>query len=343
MNPDTPMPLFYRQPRVLQPGLHAGRSLAEPGRYGFAAQANAVPLLAAEMPEVARQLPVVFAGGELPHPVAVLGLRARQNLCVDAEGRWVGGAYVPAYLRRYPFIFLEDEARHELTLCIDEAATAAGPGDVDSALFDPAGEPTALTRSALAFCRDYQAHHLLTVEFCHAIAAAHLLVDRHADVRLDDGLRLGLTGLRVIDEARFSRLPAETFLAWRDKGWLPLIYSHLQSIGHWSNLVARGRQAEDGAGGRSVAAAAASSAMRGTPTTSATSVTLGTLGTSGTSATSAKSAKSARLAIPKPPAPSATETSASLQPSAHAVKAKGAKPTAATPRAKRTKAGAVSV
>ncbi len=230
------LPLFYSQPKVLHPGVHAGRSLARTDHYGFAARANAVPLLAAEVPAVARRLPVVFAGGEVPLPVAVLGLADGQNLCVDEQGRWQTGSYVPAYLRRYPFIFLEDEGRKQLTLCVDEAALAPA-GEGAHPLFDTNGEPSTLTRSALAFCRDYQAHHLLTVAFGEALAAAELLVERRADISLQDGQKLSLTGFKVIDEARFNQLTGEQLVEWRAKGWLALVYSHLQSIENWAPLL----------------------------------------------------------------------------------------------------------
>jgi len=236
------LPLLYRQPRVLQPGLHSGLGFAGNGLYGFAAEANAVPLLAAEMAATGRRLPIVFTGDALPQASAVLGLRARQNLCVDAGGRWLAGPHVPAYLRRYPFIFLEDSARQELTLCIDEAATVAVGADAP-ALFDSEGQPTAMTRSALAFCRDYQAHHLLTQAFCQAVAAAGLLVDRHADIALHDGRPLRLDGFKVIDEARFNQLPAETLAQWRDKGWLAPVYAHLQSLDNWRTLIDLAREA----------------------------------------------------------------------------------------------------
>lgn len=232
------LPLFYRQPRVLHPAQHGGLSLAREAGYGHAAGAHAVPLLAAEIPSACRQLPVVFTTGAHPTPVAVLGLRAGHNALVDADGQWRAGSYIPAYVRRYPFIFVEDEARNELTLCIDEAAAAVVPGS-DNPLFDADGQPSATTRSALAFCRDYQAHHLLTREFGDALADAGLLIEQQADITLLDGQRLTLDGFQVVDEAKFKGLSQKRFQQWRTKGWLPLVYAHLLSIGSWASLVDR--------------------------------------------------------------------------------------------------------
>lgn len=240
---DSSLPLFYQSPRVLTPGAHGQRSLAQDLGYAFAATTNAVPLVAEEMPVAGRHFPVVFSDEATPHPVAILGLRGQQNLFVGADGQWRAGAYLPAYIRRYPFIFLENEARTELTLCIDEAAEALVEGR-DRPLFDDGGQPTALTRSALTFCRDYQAQHLVAAEFAKALAEAGLLVDHRADVTLRGGERLSLAGFKVIDAERFAKLPDATFLAWRAKGWLPLAYAHFFSIGSWSALVDRVAGAE---------------------------------------------------------------------------------------------------
>ena len=235
----TALPLFYRQPRVLQPALHGRLGLSDEPQHSFAKQANAVPLLAAELPAACRHMPIVFTDEALPQPVAVLGLREQQNLFVDGQGRWVPGVYVPAYVRRYPFIFLEDSARHELTLCIDEAAPNVVADGSGQPLFDAAGQPAAVTRSALAFCRDYQAHHQLTRAFADALLSADLLVDQRAEANLAAGGSLGLQGFKVVDEARFKALPDAVFLHWRAQGWLPLVYSHLLSLGSWAGLVDR--------------------------------------------------------------------------------------------------------
>ena len=202
------LPQFYRRPAVLQPARHGRLGLKEGAGCGFAREANAVPLLAAEMAAACRHLPIVFSNEPLPQPLAVLGLRERQNLFVDAQGRWQAGVYVPAYVRRYPFIFAQDGARHELTLCIDEAAPQLVADGSGQPLFDAAGQPSATTRSALAFCRDYQAQHQLTRAFADALLTADLLVDQRAEASVAaGGAPLALQGFKVVDEARFKALP----------------------------------------------------------------------------------------------------------------------------------------
>ena len=140
-----------------------------------------MPLVATELPTACRHFPIVFTDGDQPTPVAVLGVRGQENLFVDAQGQWRAGAYIPAYVRRYPFIFMENEDRSQFTLCVDEKAASVVEGR-DNPFFDEAGEPTDLARSALEFCRDYQNQHAYTMEFARALAEADLLVENRADI-----------------------------------------------------------------------------------------------------------------------------------------------------------------
>jgi len=232
----TPLPLFYRQPQPLQAGLHAKLSLAKQPGYGFAAGANSVPLIASEMATACRHFPIVFTEGPQPSPVAVLGLRGEENLFIDDAGQWRANTYIPAYIRRYPFIFMENADQSQFTLCADMAAENITESS-ENPLFDAEGAPTPLTRSALEFCREYQNQHAYTAEFCRALAGADLLVENRADVTLPDGQRLTLSGFKIIDEAKFNALPEPDFLRWRANGWLMLVYCHLISIAAWPALL----------------------------------------------------------------------------------------------------------
>jgi hypothetical protein len=233
----TQFPILYQRPRALRADAHAKLSLSRTPDYSFAAGVNSVPLLATEMTAACRCYPILFVAADLPLPVALLGLRTDENLLVGQDGSWVEGAYIPAYIRRYPFIFLESEDKSELTLCIDEAAPALVSGGDN--LFFADGKPTAMTTQALSFCQDFQSHYNATAEFARALAAADLLVDNRADISLKNGETLSLSGFKVIDEARFNRLPEEEFLRWRARGWLHIVSCHFISIGSWAGLVER--------------------------------------------------------------------------------------------------------
>ena len=80
------------------------------------------------------------------------------------------GAYVPAYVRRYPFILLENPEQKQFTLCIDEAA--ARLGDADGEPLFQGDAPAVAALRARDFCSAFQAQAVATRAFADAVAGA---------------------------------------------------------------------------------------------------------------------------------------------------------------------------
>jgi hypothetical protein len=239
--PDTAqapsLPLFYQQPRPLDRVRHAATRLREPADLGFAASANNVPVLIEEFAHAASVYPIVFTMGAVPTPVALLGLRDRQNLFLrQREGAWTWNpdAYIPAYIRRYPLILMETQAAGEFTVCIDEAAEST----VGESLFTSDGELTEAGRNAIGFCQAYQNQIAATVEFTAALQAHGLLEQNNAEIKLASGETLNLVGFLVVNPKKFDELPDDVYLDFRRKGWIGLIHLHIASVLNWERLVA---------------------------------------------------------------------------------------------------------
>ncbi|WP_292225339.1 SapC family protein [Brevundimonas sp.] len=229
------LPLFYSQPQPLSPALHADWRLKD-GDAAFAAQTPFVPVVVGELAAAARTYPVVFAGGDA-QPLAVLGLEQR-NLFVDA-GQWAKDAYVPAYVRRYPFGFIATTNPEGFALAIDAGTDRVDQtGGEGAPLFDE-GQPTDLTRQALAFCDAFQGEAAATNAFAKALTTEGLLIERRADATLPDGRKLAVGGFQIVDADRFAALPDATVVDWHRKGWLALVHFHLASLERFSVLLDR--------------------------------------------------------------------------------------------------------
>ncbi len=230
------MPLFYKKPRPLDSRVHGKKQLKRDVDFSFATGTNSVPINSVEFALVQRSYPIVFSADPTPVPLAVMGLRNSENLFVEDSGQWAAGHYVPAYIRRYPFIFMEGPGGLQFVLCVDEDSkflTESG----GTALFEADGKPSQLTQNALNFCSAFQGNHVQTREFGEAMKRHNLLVENQANATIAGVEKVSLGGFKIIDEQRFNALPNEVFLEWRSKGWLHLIYSHLMSMANWANLV----------------------------------------------------------------------------------------------------------
>jgi hypothetical protein len=243
-SPKTQLPMFYRKPEALHPARHGALSLITRPDFSFAAAAHAIPIMASEMPAAMRSYPIVFVGPQKA-PVVITGLRQNENLFVEPDGSWSAPHYVPAYVRRYPFVLAEDKQPAErLTLCIDresdrivEAVVAplAGDGSVATPLFDGA-EPSQATRGALEFCNQFQMGFAATRAMIESIDALNLFVPRKSTVTLEGREVLNLTDFQVVDEAALNALGDDDFLQLRRSGALALIYCHLASSNSWNSL-----------------------------------------------------------------------------------------------------------
>lgn len=164
-----------------------------------------------------------------------MGLRSDENLFGNADGNWLPGAYVPAYVRRYPFILAEygrgiSWASSFATRMIPRSLCGRG-----RPLFAD-GEPSHLVRSSFELCKSLRAADLATAPFVEALLACGVPEGRAATVQLPSGGDLKMAGFATIDEAKFCALPDEAFLLLRRQGWMSAIYAQIQSTLNWSRL-----------------------------------------------------------------------------------------------------------
>ncbi|MDO8408718.1 MAG: SapC family protein [Phenylobacterium sp.] len=227
--------LFYENIAPITFAQHGTMRLRTPLDYGFAGGANAVPLTLSEIPLAAPWYPIAFSREPRPRPLAILGLREGENLFVDSKGRWREGAYVPIYVRRFPFVLGQEGEL--ITLCIENrpevlSETAGKP------LFD-GDRPSALLESAMTFCRSAQAAERATIPFVEQLLELDLLESRTAVVEVPEGAKVSLSGFLTIDESRFRGLSDEVFLDLRRRGWLAAIYAQMQAALNWGRLADR--------------------------------------------------------------------------------------------------------
>jgi hypothetical protein len=229
--------VFYRKLVALNTKEHANLRLSPiPSGYSFARETMLLPLAASEIVEAAREMVVVFvasANGQMA-PSALLGLRERENLFVSQEGKWAA-RYVPAFVRRYPFLLAMDPGSKQWSVCIDEQAESLNVDD-GTLLIASDGTPTDLLTDTLEFLNGCQAEFAQAAALAEELKAMGLLKDLTAEFRLSDGRMISLTGFSVIDEEKLKALDEAKVLALFQRGVLGLIYAHLQSLGNLARL-----------------------------------------------------------------------------------------------------------
>ena len=224
--------LFYTRPTRLNSVAHAKLCFTPSRNFEFARSVMAVPVMGVEFPLASRHYPIVFI--QDPKGVlsaqAVLSLTKETNAFVDDKGQWTA-TYVPAFVRRYPFILVEVPGKpDDFEIAFDEAS-----GCFDSKkgepLFDKEGKPTTLLQGQLDFLQQFHAEHRRTQHFMATLKSDGLLGPYNVDiVRGADQARFAVRNALVVDEAKLAALSAERALTYLKSGFFALIYAHLISL-----------------------------------------------------------------------------------------------------------------
>jgi hypothetical protein len=231
--------LIYEKVVPVNREAHRKLSVARTTSFDFARDVNTLPIVDVEFARVALETPVVFARTESGIvSLALLGTEQGRNAFVDDNGAWTA-SYVPAFLRRYPFVFATDPGADRMTLCVDEEFSGLNQDDRGERLFDSEGERTTYLSTVLSFMEEYQATFTRTQAFCQRLDDHNLLEEARVDYRLSDGRSGAVTGFLRVSPEKLRALPDEAVVTLFRSGDLDLIQLHLLSMNNAEALVAK--------------------------------------------------------------------------------------------------------
>ena len=231
--------MIYDNVVPLNRNTHREYSVKQTTSFGFAKATNTVPIVDVEFIKVALEMPILFAKtGTGVAALALVGAAQDQNAFVSADDSW-NGRYVPAFFRRYPFVFAVQEDGDRLTLCLDESYEGFNTENKGERMFDSDGVETSYTKNVLRFVEEYQAVFNRSQAFCDRLVASGLLEEARIDYRFHDGTTGGVTGFMRVSVEKLRELPDAKVVELFRSGDLDLIQLHLMSMQQVEPLVAK--------------------------------------------------------------------------------------------------------
>ncbi|WDF71101.1 SapC family protein [Novosphingobium sp. KACC 22771] len=234
------LPLFYNDLVPLNSRDHANFKSQSTDKATWLIGQHAVPLTVEEFPQAARHFPIVFSSGDQPVPLALMGLNEGVNVFVDAEGKLTSDVYVPAYVRRYPFMLarLTPDAQ-ELSLCFDPTTNLLGEEVDGAALFD--GEaPSEATKNMLQFCENFEEAGMRTAAFVEELKKHNLLMEGEVGIQQEGNDQpFVYRGFQMVDQAKLREIRGDVLRGWNQSGLLPLLFAHLFSLDLLREIFAR--------------------------------------------------------------------------------------------------------
>ena len=238
--PQPQLPLFYNQLEPLSLQQHGELRMRRMDVAPFVSKQHAVPVTVDEFAMVGRRMPIIFSVGDEPVPLALMSLNEGTNTFFDENGRWLEeDAYVPAYIRRYPFMLarLRPDSQ-EMSLCFDPTADFIGSFDEGERLFDDA-VPSATTKGILEFNEQFEQAGQRTQQFMAELKQLDLLTDGEVTITPEGSQPFTYRGFLMINEEKLKGLRGDQLRKMVQSGLLPLLYAQLFSISLMRDIFGR--------------------------------------------------------------------------------------------------------
>ncbi len=243
---DNNLPLLFSDLKPLSSIEHAKWKAKPSDAAPFLSKHHAIPLTIDEFASAQRFYPIIFSAGDNPVPLALMALNEGINTFIDDEGKLIGETYVPAYIRRYPFLLARlREDSDELSLCFDPTGDTLGEFEDGEALFTPEGNPTEATQAILQFCEQFEQAGQRTTAFMKELSDAKLLMDGEVSIQPEGSEAPFIyRGFQMVNEEKLRELKGDQLRRMMKSGLLPLVHAHLFSLGVMREIF--GRQIQQG-------------------------------------------------------------------------------------------------
>ena len=228
---------FYSNIMVLDKEKHKDLRLKIDNNYHIFSNTNALPIAGVEFIEASREHAIAFIDyqNEGIIPVYILGLRDNENLVLNPDNSWKY-SYVPAFVRRYPYIMVEPNEEGKSVICIDADYEGINDPKGDSIFIQEKDDikPAPPLESAIEMLQDFNAQLTRTREFTKRLEEYDLLQEITPQINLEDGRDFSIGGIYTIDEKKLLELEDEKALTLYRSGEMAWIYNQLASL---SNLL----------------------------------------------------------------------------------------------------------
>lgn len=234
--------MFYNNITPLSRETHRKWKFKPTADYAFAKDVHLTPLAGSEFAIASRNYPIVFASNKDDNnkenffPVAILSLIENKNFFVDAANRWLENAYVPAFIRRYPFMLAGKADAEELAVCVDTDSKMFNE-ILGAELFNDDGSVSQFLEDRIRFLNGFKGEMERTQQFVTMLESSELLVKKSLEVTSANGQNARLQDFWMVDEEKFNKMNGDHLAKFHKKGFLTWIVIHLLSLNNLPPLL----------------------------------------------------------------------------------------------------------
>ncbi len=229
---------MYQDLEILNKINHKNNSVKEIKDFSYAKNLMNAPITITEFFEACKNYPILFTKDKDENWFAsiMLGYKENENIFVDDKGVWDKLHYVPAFVRRYPFIFVEQKNNDELIVALNKDSLIIDKKNESRKLFNDKGENTEFLNNVIGFLNQFYVDSMATKEFIKQLDEWELLEEKIATVITPNQEQFNINGLYIVNEEKLKHLSKKKKDEICNKNAIPLITAHLISLSNIQKL-----------------------------------------------------------------------------------------------------------
>ena len=227
---------MYKKLEVLNKIQHKNKSVAEVSDFLYSKNLINAPIALSEFFEACKNYPIFFAKDKDNKwfSPALLGYKEGENLFVDKKGKWKELHYIPAFIRGFPFILVNQENKKEMVVSIDSEYLDEKKSS--KKLFDENGNNSEFLNGAINFLNQYYTDSLSANEFIKQLETWELLEEKVVNITNSKKEKFTLGGFFIVNEEKLKHLSKKKKDDICAKNAYALITAHLISLSNIQKL-----------------------------------------------------------------------------------------------------------
>ena len=227
---------MYKKLEALNKIEHKNKGVTEVTDFLYSKELMNAPIALSEFFEACKNYPILFAKDkdEKWFATILLGYKQGENLFVDEKGVWKELHYIPAFIRSYPFVLVNQENKKEMVFTVE--GDYLNEKESSKKLFDKDGENSEFLNGVITFLNQFYADSLATADFIKQLDDWELLEEKIVNITNKKEEKFSFNGFFIINEEKLKHLSKKKKDDICEKNAYSLITAHLISLSNIQKL-----------------------------------------------------------------------------------------------------------
>lgn len=211
---------MYKNVKTLNHSEHSFYRYSVPDNLYFAKNLTLIPITFSEIKLLCCEFPIVVVQNDSGFMLTIL-TGEKSNQALDENGKWKS-KYLPAFLRKYPFILTQSSQKDTLSLGFDmESGCFSSPEG--EALFNGDGTPTSIVTESMSLLENIAKEMNITGGILEKLNEYEVLEASSYTVTKENEEPRQVGGFFIINREKISKLDDEKLLTISKNGWMEMI------------------------------------------------------------------------------------------------------------------------